>query len=114
MKGASVALRMFCLLLLLAAATFSAPFAKRPSRLGIPHDWTERHLIFSRQELTQHPELARAEPRLLFQAMRQQQMPVPSQSGPTEENNAPAFGDQRDWNVSLGTGHVAFGMSPAK
>ncbi len=111
-QGGSVALRMFCLLLLLAAATLSAPFAKKTVRLGIPHDWTERHLIFSRQALTEHPELARMEPRLLFQAMRQQH--VPSQSRPTEENNVPASGEQRDWNVPLGAGRVALGMSPAK
>lgn len=111
-RGGSVALRMFCLLLLLAAATLSAPFAQKPVRLGIPHDWSERHLIFSRQALTEHPELARVEPRLLFQAMRQQR--DTKQSRPAGQNSVPASGEQRDWNVALGTGHVTLGMSPAK
>ena len=113
-QGASVALRMFFLLLLLAAATLCAPFAKKPSRLGVPHDWTERHLIFSRQALIEHPELLRVEPRLLFQAMKQRQNPVLNQSLPAKEISVPDSSGQRDWNVPLGTGHVTLGMSPAK
>lgn len=78
-QGGFVALRMFCFLLLLAVATLSAPFAKKTARIGIPHDWTEDHLLFNRQALTEHPELARMEPRLLFQVMRQRSQPAPSQ-----------------------------------
>src|SRR3984885_694207 len=112
-QGGFVALRMFCFLLLLAVATLSAPFARRPARLGIPHDWSERHLLFGRNALAEHPELARVEPRLLFQMMTRHQTAATPARLP-EANSVPASGDQRDWNVSLGTGHVSFGMSPAK
>src|SRR5579864_609824 len=80
-----VALRMFCLLVLLAVATLSAPFARKTTRVGFPHDWSERHLIFGRQALTEHPELARIEPRLLFQMMRDQR-PASSDGRATEGN----------------------------
>ena len=113
-QGGFIALRMFCMLLLLAVATLSAPFAKKTAKLGIPHDWSEDHLIFGRQALTEHPELARVEPRLLFQMMRRQQVPASNQTQAADQNAVPASGGQRDWNVALGTGHVAFGMSPAK
>jgi hypothetical protein len=107
-----IALRTFCLLLLLAVATLSAPFAKKKTGVCFPQDWSQRHLIFSRQALIDHPELARREPRLLFQAMRQPQ--IPTDGVRQTENPASLPDSERDWNVSLGTGHVAAGMSPAK
>lgn len=101
------------LLLLLAVASLSAQVVERRPRVGFPQDWSQRHLIFNRHALVDHPDLARLEPRLLFQMMRQEARPanrVPASEG----SLAPAAVTQRDWNVSLGTGHVAFGMSPAK
>ena len=99
---------------MLAAATLSAPFAKRSPGVGIPQDWSQRHLIFNRNILRDHPELLRTEPRLLFSMMRQRQN-FALNLAPQNENGDPAeAGESRDWSVSLGTGHVAVGMSPAK
>jgi len=72
-------------------------------RVGIPQDWSLRHIVFQRNTLLQHPELARLEPRVLHQGLRRNVSSVGS-SQP----------DQRDWNFPLGAGHINTGMSPAK
>ncbi len=105
------ALRLW--LLLLAVATLSAQVVETRPRVGVPQDWSQRHLIFNRRALSDHPDLARLEPRLLFQMMRQQARPVRPVSSPSQQALA-ASDPHRDWSVSLGTGHVAVGMSPAK
>jgi hypothetical protein len=112
-KTGRTALYTSCLLLLLAIATLSAPTAK-PPRVGVPQDWSQRHLIFNRRALIDHPELARMEPRLLFQMMRQSHATADASGRARDNRDEPASGPQRDWNVPLGTGHIAFGMSPAK
>ena len=99
-------------LVLLAVATLSAQVVEHRPRVGIPFDWTQRHLMFNRSTFAEHPERALQEPRILFQVIREQGRPsqhVPLLGGPEAESVT-----ERDWNVSLGTGHVAFGMSPAK
>ncbi len=104
--------RIISLLVLVSALT--AQVAERQTRVGFPQDWTHRHVVFHRQMLWRHPQLA-AEPRVLHQFIRK--MPYSavgtfsaSDEGSTNET-APL---QRDWNVSLGGGKVAFGMSPLK
>ena len=104
------------LTLLMLVSTLTAEAAEHQPRLGIPQDWTHSHLIFSRQVLSTHPNLAKTEPRVWQQFFRRAQ-PYSSAS------NLLAAGDQqgrptpelkRDWSVGLGTGKVAFGMSPVK
>ena len=104
------------LTLLMLVSTLTAEAAEHQPRLGLPQDWTHSHLIFSRQVLSTHPNLAKTEPRVWQQFLRRAQ-PYSSAS------NLLAAGDQqgrptpelkRDWSVGLGTGKVAFGMSPVK
>src|SRR6267378_7965423 len=104
--------RIISLLVLVSALT--AQVAEHQTRIGFPQDWTHRHVVFHRRMLWQHPQLA-AEPRVLHQFIRK--MPYSSvgtfsasEEGSTNET-APL---QRDWNVSLGGGKVATGMSPLK
>ncbi len=76
-------------------------------RTGLPQDWTHRHVIFSRSALHAYPDLAYVEPRALHQWLRQNARPADSTSDATSDAG-------RDWSVSLGAGHVAAGMFPAK
>ena len=104
--------RIISLLILVTALT--AQVAEHRTRIGFPQDWTHRHLVFHRQMLWQHPQLA-AEPRVLHQFIRK--MPysaVGALAASDEASTSTTAPMQRDWNVSLGGGKVAFGMSPLK
>ncbi len=83
----------------------------KPFRQGVPQDWSQQHLIFSRDSLQQHPELALSEARILHQALQRWRAPVAG-SGPAEDATATA--PHRDWSVSLGRGRLAPNMFPAK
>jgi hypothetical protein len=100
--------------LLLLVSALTGQVADNQTRIGLPQDWTHHHVVFNRQLLSQHPELPAAEPRVLHQFLRQMAYwPVAVSSPPDEASSSPAAMN-RDWNVNLGAGKVAFGMSPAK
>src|SRR6266850_4845966 len=104
--------RIISLLVLVSALT--AQVAEHQTRIGFPQDWTHRHVVFHRQMLWQHPQLA-AEPRVLHQLIRKApRSPVGGFSASSEVPFKQTAAVQRDWNVNLGGGKVAFGMSPAK
>lgn len=82
---------------------------------GIPQDWSQRHIVFSRDGLAQHPDLIYREPRILQQAMQRGQAPnfgVLDGSGPVP---APAdnSGPHGDWSFPSG-GRMLANEYPAK
>jgi hypothetical protein len=84
-----------------------------PARIGLVQDWTQHHIVFSRDGLLKNPSLLNREPRIMHQAMQRWQGAQPQLSG--EASNATAFAaPARDWNVSLGLGRIAPNMFPAK
>ena len=93
----------------------SAQEASAPRLPGVPQDWSQRHIIFSRDALASQPEILDQEPRVLHQTMQRWQTPsasafqgiAPRQESPTGPQS------HRDWNVALG-GHVSANMFPAK
>jgi hypothetical protein len=104
--------RIISLLVLVSALT--AQVAEHATRIGFPQDWTHRHVLFHRQMLRQHPQLA-AEPRVLHQFIRK----LPYSAVGAFQSSYEIFPKRtdalrRDWNVNLGVGKVAFGMSPVK
>jgi hypothetical protein len=102
--------RILSLLILVSA--LPAQIADSPTRIGLPQDWTHRHVVFHRQLLAQHPELAVAEPRVLHQFLRRIPSSTAALFGDSDETSTSTI--HRDWNVNLGGGKVAFGMSPVK
>jgi hypothetical protein len=85
-----------------------------PRHTGVPHDWSERHIVFSRDALAQHPELIYREPRILHQAMQRWQTPNSSVFGGADALPASVnTSGQRDWNMAVGS-HVVAHMFPAK
>ena len=106
--------RVLTLLMLVSALT--AEVAEHQPRLGIPQDWTHSHVMFSRQVFSTHPSLANAEPRVLQQFLRRAQpyFSMTNSSVSRDQRDRPTIPLKRDWNVALGTGKVAFGMSPVK
>lgn len=86
------------------------------THIGAPQDWSDRHIIFSRGALAEHPELIYREPRIFNQARQRWRTPNPA--GFHRVNPAQIFADKsakhRDWSVDLGTGRLDANMSPAK
>ena len=94
----------------------SSPWAQGPSnpiRIGLVQDWSQRHILFSRDGLMRKPGLINSEPRIVHQAMQRWQGARPQISG--NASTVASFAEpERDWNVSLGLGRVAPDMFPAK
>jgi hypothetical protein len=83
--------------------------AAAPRHTGVPQDWSEGHIVFSRDTLALRPDLLDREPRVLHQVMQRWQPPNlgvfnGAQPLPTTAGNS---GSHRDWNVPLLGGRVA-------
>jgi hypothetical protein len=86
-----------------------------PTRIGLPQDWTQNHVLFTRDGLMKNPGIVYSEPRVVFQAFQRwqrasQQLP----DGVAQASSSPGDSPQRDWSVSLNLGRVAANMFPAK
>jgi hypothetical protein len=87
-----------------------------PRHTGVPQDWSQHHIVFSRDALARRPDLIYREPRILHQAMQRWQAPNfdvfhDVDLLPTAAANS---GSQRDWSVSTLGGRLAPNMFPAK
>ena len=94
----------------------SNPLAQEPNnpfRIGLVQDWTQHHIVFSRDGLMKNPGLVYSEPRIVHQAMQRWQSARPQISGNTS-TAALLAEPELDWNVPLGLGRVAPNMFPAK
>ena len=98
--------------LLVLVSGLTAQVGEHQPRLGFPQDWSHRHIVFNRQVMSEHPELANAEPRMLHQFMREmRRYSLPSTTAAAVvETSADA---KRDWSVALTGGRIQNGMSPA-
>jgi hypothetical protein len=106
------------LLLLVVAGAMWAQEAAAPRHIGVTQDWSNRHIVFSRDALLAHPEALRREPRVLHAAMQRWQAPAQPALQVTADatvSSAVSLAQStRDWNVSLGTSHLAVDTFPAK
>ena len=96
------------------AAGLCAQEAAAPRHTGVPQDWSQGHIVFSRDALARHPELIYREPRILYQAMQRWQ--APNSNVPYGADPLPASvndSGQRDWSLPLGS-RVIYHMYPAK
>jgi hypothetical protein len=90
--------------LLAVVPSMCAQEAAAPRHTGVPQDWSQGHIVFSRDTLALHPDLMDREPRVLHQVMQRWQPPnlgvfQGSQPLPTAAGNS---GSHRDWSVSPG------------
>ena len=90
--------------------------AAAPRHTGVPQDWSQHHIVFSRDALAQHPDLIYREPRILHQAMQRWQPPNSGVFRGIEPlpTAAAKSGLHRDWNVNPLGGKVAAFNFPAK
>jgi hypothetical protein len=96
------------------AAGLCAQEAAAPRHTGVPQDWSQGHIVFSRDALARHPELIYREPRILYQAMQRWQAPNSNVFHGADPHPASVNDSgQRDWSLSLGS-RVIYHMYPAK
>ena len=102
-------------LLVFAASCALAQQANNPARMGVPQDWTQHQIIFSREGLVHHPDLVYNEPRVMHRAVQRWQRPgMQFLQGGWPPRRVSDNSMQRDWNVSLGNGRLSPNMYPAK
>jgi len=110
-----VAVAVWCVVFFALVPSMSAQEAPVPRHTGVPQDWSQSHIVFSRDTLALHPNLIYREPRVLHQAMQRWQAPNSDVFRGADLSSAVAgsSGQHPDWNVAL-AGHVSFDMFPAK
>jgi hypothetical protein len=85
--------------------------------VGVPQDWSQRHIVFSRDALLQHPNLIYQEPRVLHKLVQRwtRDASDASDSPGRETARMPSanFSSHRDWSFNLPS-RVAANMFPAK
>jgi hypothetical protein len=95
------------------AAGLCAQEAAAPRHNGVPQDWSQGHIVFSRDALARHPELIYREPRILYQAMQRWQAPNSNVFHGADPHPASVNDSgQRDWSLPLPK--VGAHMYPAK
>lgn len=84
---------------------------------GVPQDWSQHHIVFSRDGLARHPDLINREPRIRYQTMQRWQVPNSTIFGGADSLPVPVSanksGLRRDWDVAL-AGRVPGDTFPAK
>ena len=109
------AVAVWCVVFFAFVPSMCAQEAAAPRHTGVPQDWSQHHIVFSRDALVRHPDLIYREPRILYQAMQRWQAPnfgvfQGAEPLPTSVNKS---GVHRDWSVKL-AGHLDANMFPAK
>jgi len=113
--GAAVAVGV-CVALFVLVPSICAQEGAAPRHTGVPQDWSQHHIVFSRDALARRPDLIYREARILHQAIQRWQAPNSNvfhgvELLPTAADNS---GSHRDWSVSTLGGRLALNMYPAK
>lgn len=98
--------------LLLLVSSSLAQAQEQPVHNGLVQDWTQKHILFSRDAILKHPSLVASEPRIAHRILQRSLRAQPQLAGVTPSTGGPP--SQHDWNVSLGLGRIASDMFPAK
>ena len=112
----AVAAAVWCVVFFALVPSMCAQEAAVPRHAGVPQDWSQHHIVFSRDALARHPDLIYREARILHQAMQRWQAP---NSGVFRGADplpiaAAQSGLHRDWSVSPLGGRLAADAYPAK
>lgn len=113
-RHACGAVAAWCVVLFALVSGMCAQEASVPPHTGVPQDWSQRHIVFSRDALLEHPDLLYREPRILHQAM--QRWPASNAgalNGVDPQSTSAVNQGHRDWSVNLG-GHLVATAFPAK
>ena len=103
-----------CVMVFVLVPSMCAQEQAAPSHIGVPQDWSQRHIVFSRDALAQHPDVIYREPRVLHQVMQRWQAPNSDVFRGARPQAASANTGERDWNVNLQKGRLNANIFPAK
>lgn len=97
----------------IASFIAAASYAQKPGHVGLPVDWSFRHIVSHEVVDTASERLARHEPRIIYNNLQHSRARQPKLGHPVRQ---PRHGHSAttDWHVTLGNGTVAPNMSPAK
>ena len=97
------------------ATVLCAQEATPPKHTGVPQDWTQHQIVFTRDALARQPDLIDREPRILHQEMQRWQVPNFGvfQAADPLPTSVKKSGLHRDWNVNL-SGRLVADTFPAK
>ncbi len=109
------ALAVWCVVFVGLTPFLRAQETAATTHKGVPQDWSQKHVVFTRQGLLSHPEILTSEPRVFHQAMQRWQIP----NSDVYRAFAPAKPSantvqHRDWNITPFGGRLDFNMFPAK
>ena len=109
------AMAAWCASLLFLVPGLSAQ-AVAPRHVGIPQDWSDRHIVYTLDGLIQHPELISQEHRIARQILQRYRAPGPNFSGGSGPQliSSPRSTHHRDWSVDLVRGHIFSDSYPSK
>lgn len=111
----AVRVAMWFAVLSCLAASLCAQEVTAPRHTGVSQDWSQHHIVFTRDGLARHPELIYREPRVLQQAMQRWQVPNFGVFESPESAAAPDnAGPHSDWNLTNFGGHVVLSAYPSK
>lgn len=101
---------------ILVASLFAVPvWSQQPGQVGLPIDWSYRHIISHPIVDSGSEELARREPRVAYNLLQHSRARHSMLTGNAANVRQANHGSpQTDWHVTLGNGTVAPNMSPAK
>src|SRR6202795_2297440 len=107
---------LWCVVFFALVSSVAAQDAAAPTHNGVPQDWSQGHIAFSRDTLALHPDLIYREPRVLHQAMQRWQPPNSDvfRGADPMPTAADKSGPHSDWSVSPLGGRISPNMSPAK
>ena len=107
---------VWCVAFFALVASMCAQEAAAPRHTGVPQDWSQHHIVFSRDALARHPDLIYREARILHQAMQRWQPPNSNVFHGVDPLSTAAVnsGPHRDWSVSPLGGRLVANAYPAK
>ncbi|HEX9110312.1 MAG TPA: hypothetical protein VF845_02445, partial [Terriglobales bacterium] len=97
------------------APVLSAQESTNRPHIGVPQDWSQRQIIFSRDALLQHPDVIYKEPRVLHQAIQRWQGRYSTIAPGVDAKQIPTTSgsNQLDWSVTLRS-RISPNMFPSK
>ncbi len=102
-KHLCAAVAMSCVVFIALVPSMRAQQASAPKHIGVPQDWSQGQIVFTRQGLAEHPEVMDREVRVLNQAAQRWAIPDFGKFQPTDIAFAhpKKHGFHRDWNMSM-------------
>jgi hypothetical protein len=112
-SSAGVACHLAFIIIVLVTG-ISAQEKSAPGPRVAPQDWTQGHIVFTRDGLAQNPGLVDREPRILQQVMKRWQTPNPGAFNGVGATRQPNPQITQDWTITALGGRLRPDMFPAK